>query len=395
MNKGLNKLFEVAQKESRLIIGLMSGTSLDGLDIALCCIFNAGMQTKLELVAFDTFPYSTAFKQKLKEISFKVENNLENITLINKEIGVFHAQMVNQFLEKHQIKNEEIDLIASHGQTIFHSPQKLRLQDNIGNATLQIGDADHIAVETQIITISDFRQKNIAAGKEGAPLVVYGDYLLFKSDKENRILLNIGGISNFTIIPCEGTFEDIISTDTGPGNTLMDQFIHQQDVTKFFDHNAEVASKGTVNQKLFEALLDHSFFEQKSPKSTGPELFSLTYLNNAMVKSNTLNISVEDVMATLNWFTANTVAQAIILNVVESQDYGLYLSGGGIHNPLLIKNLQRLLPNIKMNNFNLIGFNPDAKEAAIFAVLANETIAGDYSVFSPETLSMGKISLPS
>jgi anhydro-N-acetylmuramic acid kinase len=133
MNKGLNKLFEVAQKESRLIIGLMSGTSLDGLDIALCCIFNAGMQTKLELVAFDTFPYSTAFKQKLKEISFKVENNLENITLINKEIGVFHAQMVNQFLEKHQIKNEEIDLISSHGQTIFHSPQKLRLQDNITN----------------------------------------------------------------------------------------------------------------------------------------------------------------------------------------------------------------------------------------------------------------------
>ena len=394
MENGIKKLHEISKKESRLIIGLMSGTSLDGLDIALCRIFGSGLNTKLELLAFDSFPYTSDFKKKLKQISFKIDNNLELITLINKELAVLHANMVNLFLKRNQLKNEEIDLIASHGQTIFHSPQRLRKQDSCGDATLQIGDADQISVQTKIITLSDFRQKNVAEGKEGAPLVVYGDYLLFKSNNENRILLNIGGISNFTIIPKDGNFSAILSTDSGPGNTLMDQFIHQNDFSKFYDYNAEVALQGNINYSLLEALLDHSFFKQDFPKSTGPELFNLNYLNNALEKSFTSNISIPDIMATLNWFTAFTIAEAVNANTTSSQKYKLYFSGGGIHNPLLIQNLHQLLNNVEMYNFNQIGFNPDAKEAALFAVLANETIAGDYSIFDQTTLSMGKISLP-
>jgi anhydro-N-acetylmuramic acid kinase len=394
MENGIKKLYEISKKESRLIIGLMSGTSLDGLDIALCRIFGSGLNTKLELLAFDSFPYTSDFKKKLKQISFKIDNNLELITLINKELAVLHANMVNLFLKRNQLKNEEMDLIASHGQTIFHSPQRLRKQDSCGHATLQIGDADQISVQTKIITLSDFRQKNVAEGKEGAPLVVYGDYLLFKSNNENRILLNIGGISNFTIIPKDGNFSAILSTDSGPGNTLMDQFIHQNDFSKFYDYNAEVALQGNINYSLLEALLDHSFFKQDFPKSTGPELFNLNYLNNALEKSFTSNISIPDIMATLNWFTAFTIAEAVNANTTSSQKYKLYFSGGGIHNPLLIQNLHQLLNNVEMYNFNQIGFNPDAKEAALFAVLANETIAGDYSIFDQTTLSMGKISLP-
>jgi anhydro-N-acetylmuramic acid kinase len=394
MNNSLKKLFDITKKESRLILGLMSGTSLDGLDIALCRISGSGLSTQLELIAFETFSYDHSIKQKLKQVSFKNENNLEDICLINKELALLHAQKVNLFLQKHQTSNDEIDLIASHGQTIFHSPQKARKQDQIGNSTFQIGDGDHIAAKTQIITISDFRQKNVAEGKEGAPLVVYGDYLLYHTVEENRILLNIGGISNFTLIPKNATFNNILSTDTGPGNTLMDQFIHQQDSKKFYDHNAEVALQGEINSNLLEELINHPFFKQSFPISTGPELFSLKYLNDAMLKTNTVNISIEDVMATLNWFTAYTIALAINSCIDESLNYRLYFSGGGIHNPLLIKNLETLLPNIKLNNFNSIGFNPDAKEAALFAVLANETIAGNYSVFNPDTLSMGKISLP-
>ena len=394
MENGIKKLHEISKKESRLIIGLMSGTSLDGLDIALCRIFGSGLNTKLELLAFDSFPYTSDFKKKLKQISFKIDNNLELITLINKELAVLHANMVNLFLKRNQLKNEEIDLIASHGQTIFHSPQRLRKRDSCGDATLQIGDADQISVQTKIITLSDFRQKNVAEGKEGAPLVVYGDYLLFKSNNENRILLNIGGISNFTIIPKDGNFSAILSTDSGPGNTLMDQFIHQNDFSKFYDYNAEVALQGNINYSLLEALLDHSFFKQDFPKSTGPELFNLNYLNNALEKSFTSNISIPDIMATLNWFTAFTIAEAVNANTTSAQKYKLYFSGGGIHNPLLIQNLHQLLNNVEMYNFNQIGFNPDAKEAALFAVLANETIAGDYSIFNQTTLSMGKISLP-
>jgi anhydro-N-acetylmuramic acid kinase len=394
MEKGIKKLYEVSKKDSRLIIGLMSGTSLDGLDVALCVISGNGLNTQLELIAFETFAYNQKIKQKLKQLSFKVQNNLEDICLMNKELACLHAQMINLFLANHHVSYEEVDLIASHGQTIFHSPQKLRSQDDIGNATFQIGDGDQIAVETKIITLSDFRQKNVAEGKEGAPLVMYGDYLLYQSTQENRILLNIGGIANFTLLPMNGTFEDIISTDTGPGNTLMDQFIYQQDANKFYDQNAEIALKGTINDELLNALLEHSFFKQPYPKSTGPELFNLKYLNKALENSETLNLATEDIMATLNWFTAYTIAQAIKNCTDKSLDYKLYFSGGGIHNPLLIKNLQRLLPNFKLNNFSQIGFNPDAKEAALFAILANETIAGNYAVFSKNTLSMGKISLP-
>ncbi|MBU0697651.1 MAG: anhydro-N-acetylmuramic acid kinase [Bacteroidetes bacterium] len=200
MNKQVSKLCEIAKKKDRLIIGLMSGTSLDGVDVGLCKISGNGLAVKVDLLAFESFPYSVAFKHKLKEICFLKETDLELISLLNIEIAQHFSNSVNQFLIQQNLKSEAIDLIASHGQTIYHSPARLRNDANPLNATLQIGDGDYIAVQTGIITISDFRQKNIAEGKEGAPLALYGDYLLFRNNAENRILLNIGGIANFTIL---------------------------------------------------------------------------------------------------------------------------------------------------------------------------------------------------
>ena len=393
MNLNIKKLGQIAGKNHRLIIGLMSGTSLDGLDIALCRITGFGKLTKVQLLAFETLSYPDDFKNQVKKICFVKDVDLEQICLINKALGVLHAKYINDFIAKNGFKNHEIDLIASHGQTIYHSPAKLRNVDGYGNATLQIGDADHIAVHTGIITISDFRQKNIAQGEEGAPLALYGDYLLFKSEEENRVLLNIGGIANFTILKPNTDFENILCSDTGPGNTMMDQYIQQNFKPLSFDRNAEIAKKGNLNKFLLDKLLHHNFFLQEFPKTTGPELFNLIYLENAL-KAIKKEVSKEDVLATLNKFTAEAIAIGIRNFILLDEKATIYISGGGAHNPLLIVNLRLLLPNISIKNTQNLGINPDAKEAILFALLANETIAGDTKFFSKKTLNMGKISLP-
>lgn len=394
MNLDIGKLSKIADKNERLIIGLMSGTSLDGLDIALCNIMGFGKSTKVQLLAFETISYPADFKNTVKKICFIKDVDLEQICLINKGIAQLHAKYINAFLVKNKYQNNQIDLIASHGQTIYHSSAKLRNVDDFGNATFQIGDADQIAVNTGIITLSDFRQKNIAQGEEGAPLALYGDYLLFRDDNESRVLLNIGGIANFTILKPNINFEDVLCSDLGPGNTLMDQFVQQNFKPLFFDEDAAIARKGEVNKVLLNKLLQHNFFMQEFPKTTGPELFNLTYLDNALSSIEKQNISNEDILSTLNRFTAEGIVKGIKKFISADIIAAVYLSGGGAHNPLLLENLKEMLPNIIFKNTRDLGINPDAKEAILFALLANETVAGDPKFFSKKTLNMGKISLP-
>ncbi|MBS4043959.1 MAG: anhydro-N-acetylmuramic acid kinase [Chitinophagaceae bacterium] len=396
MKKQIKNLFHFAELDTKIILGLMSGTSLDGLDIALCKISGNGINTTCELLQFETIPYSNELKNELKTIFCKEEVSLEKVCVLNNFIGKHHAQLINQCLQKWNIKNEEVDLVASHGQTIYHAPKHKHPNSCYDNATLQIGDADQIAVNTGIITISDFRQKHIAAGGEGAPLAVYGDYFLLSSEDENRILLNIGGISNFTFLPKNLNFAEVICTDIGPGNTLMDAYIQQHFEGLQFDENAAIALQGKVNDDLLNALMVHDFFQQNFPKSTGQEIFNLNFIEDALAK--TKGISEEDVLATLSLFTAKTIANAIQQNIFE-QDFTIYTSGGGIHNPLLMLNLQNELPNIKIESTATLGINPNAKEAILFAVLANECISGDSEFYTSNhknipIITMGKISLP-
>src|SRR5690606_28633791 len=200
----IENIFKISKKEERLIIGLMYGTSLDGLDIALCKFCGSGLSTRVTLLQFETVPYPNVFKEEIKKIFSKKMVDLELLCLMNEKIGLVHAEYINQTLKKWEITNLQIDAIASHGQTIFHSPFIKHQNPDYPNGTLQIGDGDHIAVKTGIITLSDFRQKNIAAGAEGAPLAVYGDYLLFGKADRDTILLNIGGIANITYLPKTG-----------------------------------------------------------------------------------------------------------------------------------------------------------------------------------------------
>ncbi|HRE63914.1 MAG TPA: anhydro-N-acetylmuramic acid kinase [Ferruginibacter sp.] len=394
MNSHIELLHCIAQKSTRIILGLMSGTSLDGLDIALCKIEGNGENTKLQLLNFKTVPYDIDIQNSIRTVFSKQQVNLEQLTLLNEWMGKLHALLINQTLKEWNIANSEVDIIASHGQTVYHAPVSLHQNKKLGNGTLQIGDGDHIAVLTGIITLSDFRQKHIAAGGEGAPLAAYGDYLLFKEKERDVILLNIGGISNFTFLPSND--EGIFSSDVGPGNTLMDAWMQKNFTHLHFDKDAAVAKKGMVNDALLNSLFENEFLQTPVPKTTGPELFNLSFVEAALQKIETTSISVEDVMATLNFFTAKTIANTI--NEVIQTRTIIYVSGGGLHNPMLMDHLKHLINNAEILSTLEKGINPDAKEAILFALLANEAVAGNPEKTFPKGLknfpavSMGKIS---
>jgi len=391
LNHNLQKLFDVASKDERLGIGLMSGTSLDGLDIALCRFSGNGLATKFKLVDFVTIPYPAAFKTDVQQVFAKKTVDLEKVVLLNEYIGTYHAELVLQALANWNIKPETVDFIASHGQTIYHAPKRLHQKAGYPNATLQIGDGDHIAVKTGILTISDFRQKHIAAGGEGAPLALYGDVILGSKTGENRILLNIGGIANLTYLPADGNYQNILCTDIGPGNTLIDAACRKY-FNKPYDEDSEIAYSGKVNNALLNELLSNSFFKESSPKTTGPELFNLDFVLDAQKQSDTLTINPEDLISTLSALTAISIAQFIEANF-KKDDLQIFLSGGGARNLFIAARLKKDLPHAVIKNTDALGIDPDAKEAILFALLGNEALCGEpIKIGNNPAVLMGKFS---
>ncbi|WP_339900990.1 anhydro-N-acetylmuramic acid kinase [Paraglaciecola polaris] len=400
MNTHIEQLYRSAKKRSRVIIGLMSGTSLDGLDVALCRIEGQGTDTQIALLEFCTVDYDDNYKQKIKSVFAQRQVDLQQVTLLNPWVGVLHGQMINQCLAKWGVDASDIDAIASHGQTIYHCPLRQHGQSEFGNGTLQIGDADHLAVTTGILTVADFRQKHIAAGGEGAPLAVYGDYLFFTSRQENRILLNMGGIANLTYLPLTADSSAVFSSDIGPGNTIMDAYVQKHFAPLHYDKDSAIARQGEIHTGLLEALKQHEFFTLDFPKTTGPEVFNLRYLMDAQQRTNTQALAPQDVMATLNFFSAHVIAQAINDCAGNLADFSVYASGGGIHNPLLMEHILSLCPRVSIiEDTSKLGINPDAKEAVLFAILANECLVGGQQTFGNITqgipnITMGKISFP-
>lgn len=398
MNPNWKRIFNIIQQPERLIIGLMSGTSMDGLDIALCAVSGSGTETNVRVLEFKTADYTNEFKAEIKSVFSRHDADLQMVCLMNEKVALVQAELILEAIASWGRKPGDIDVIASHGQTIFHAPKSLHRLPDYPNATLQIGDGDHIAVKTGIITIADFRQKHIAAGGEGAPLAVYGDYLLFSKKGEDRVMLNIGGIANFTYLPGDNDASKVFSTDVGPGNTLMDQFVQKHYEGLYFDKNAEIADSGVVNQALLDELMQSVFLGAGFPKTTGPELFNLKYLEAAQQKSGTFEIDKADVMATLNKFSAAVIINAIEKCFGSNAGPAIYISGGGMHNPLLLKQLKAGLKNANFYSTSDLDVNPDAKEAVLFAILANETLVGEKTDFGNRqgvpSVCMGKVCFP-
>jgi anhydro-N-acetylmuramic acid kinase len=381
----------MAQKPSRIILGLMSGTSMDGLDMALCRFSGQGLETTCEVLHFDSVPFTSEFKDSIRAVFAKENIHFPSLSTLHAQIARTHAAIILDTLARWGVKPTDVDALASHGQTVMHRPDRTGV---LPHSTLQIGDGDHLAHVTGILTISDFRQKHIAAGGEGAPLAMFGDYFLFTKADEERILLNIGGIGNFTYLPANQDPADILVTDTGPGNTLIDAWVRAHYPGKSFDEDAQIAQSGKVDASFLKALLDLPFFQESFPKSTGPEYFNI----DRIIEIAPRGISPEDCIATLTYFSAESIALAI-QHYTGLEEGQIYVSGGGARNPLMMEYLTNLLPGFTIQDSEVLGIESAAKEAVLFALLANETLmdpspSHDRRLGDSPWMTMGKISLP-
>lgn len=314
-------------------IGVMSGTSLDGIDLALVNFAKNSPRFLPQLVAAEMQPMPQDLRRRLHELLRSGQTDLQQLGELDHRLGLLYAQSINQFLAKHQLNAEQIQAIGCHGQTIWHAPQ------GSYPFTMQIGDANLIAAHTNITTVADFRRKDMAYGGQGAPLVPAFHRALFARDDRITVVLNIGGISNITQLIPE---MPVIGYDTGPGNALLDSWIEKQ-LGKPYDHDAQWAKTGKIHTALLSELLKEPYFEHPPPKSTGRELFNLTWLDKKLQHFST--ILPQDVQATLLEFTAQCNAQ--VLRQLGGQcelPKVLMVCGGGAKNPLLMQRLTRLLP---------------------------------------------------
>jgi anhydro-N-acetylmuramic acid kinase len=373
MNPQIEKLYQVAKKESKLILGLMSGTSLDGLDLALCEFSGFGINTQYKIIQHTTVDYPASIKESIREIFAKESIHFPSLSTLNAQIGILHAQLILETLENWGVNPADVDAIASHGQTVMHRPMR---DGSLPNSTLQIGDGDHIAHLTGIMCISDFRQKHVAGGGEGAPLAIYGDYFLFSKKGYNRILMNIGGIGNFTFLDADGNPDQILVTDTGPGNTLIDAAVRKHFPGFHFDQDAILAKQGILHTALLGDLLDLPFFSEAFPKSTGPEYFHLQRVEE-IIQAKNYSLTPVDLIRTLSELTAQSIADSIQQYIPKqiSENFQLIVSGGGSKNPYLMERIAELLSPIKLVESDAVGVPSAAKEALLFAVLANETLS--------------------
>lgn len=346
---------------ANLYIGIMSGTSLDGIDV---CLVNA-FSGQFEVVATHFMPYPATIKSTLLTLHSPSHNELEEAQLLANQLSRLYAEAVNALLAMQQLKPSQVTAIGCHGQTIRHKP----IIDSEIGFTLQIGNSALLAELTQITVVSDFRSRDIAAGGQGAPLVPAFHQSVFSHPDKKRAIINIGGIANITYLPKLSDQESpVLGFDSGPGNMLMDtwtkQYLHQD-----YDANGAWASTGKVNVALLQQLLNDPYFALPPPKSTGRDLFNDDWLQSQL--SNT-NLSPQDVARTLTIFTANTIAEALERFCPPVDE--VYLCGGGARNSLLVNELKTYLPNIVVSLTDVLHVGVDWVEAAAFAWLAQQTM---------------------
>ncbi len=348
-----------------IVAGVMSGTSLDGIDVALVDIRQTKTRHRIKPLAFHSEPYPKAVREALLAVS-NAMTHTATIARLHFLLGELYAEAILKASKEHRPS-----LIGLHGQTIFHEGAPVEYLNHRVASTLQIGDASVVAERTGVSTISNFRERDIAAGGQGAPLVPYVDTLLFRDRRIARVALNIGGIANITVIPRTADSSDVVAFDTGPGNMVIDALVRHSTVGKQqYDRNGSIARSGKVHARLLEAMLRDPYFTLKPPKSTGRERFGQEFVGGLLATG----ISAEDLIVTATEFTAQSIVLGIMQTAGNARE--LIVSGGGVHNKFLLRRLTNLLPEVRVCTSAEFGIDPDAKEAIAFAVLAYEFAAG-------------------
>ena len=371
-----------------LVTGLMSGTSADGIDVALVEITGLGWKTRVRLQAFQTVPYPPPVRRRILEIAGGSPVSVAEISQMNFLLGELFARALRAVCRRSRIPLERVALIGSHGQTIYHQNRSSRFCGVAVRSTLQLGEPAIIAERTGINTVGDFRPADVAAGGQGAPLVPFFDYLLYRHPRRGRIVLNIGGIANLTAIPAGGAPEEVIAFDTGPGNMLLDALaaLATHGRSKY-DRGGKLASEGRISESLLRRLMRQAYFRRPPPKTAGREQFGRSYLKKNFLRPlGSSPQGIRDALATATALTAESIACAIADHVLPKFSVAEYfVSGGGVKNRLLMRELQRRLEQIvppegarrqrriRILSSDSTGIPPDAKEAVAFAVLAYHT----------------------
>lgn len=390
----MKHLLDILKKPKVKVIGLMSGTSADGIDAVLVEINKKNLKVK-ELL-FKTFPYPEKLKHKILQVSTASNPNLDEILQLNFALGEYFSEAALKLLKGSKYKIGNVDLISSHGQTIRHLPQ---LTESFGKkirATFQIAEPSVIAKRTKVITVADFRPADIAAGGQGAPLVPYPHFLLFGESKKGIAILNIGGIANITV--WSGNSSQTTAFDTGPGNMLLD-FLMNKLFQRDFDRNGRVALSGKACLALLKWSLKHPYFSKRPPKSSGREEFGENFARKFLSQAQKLKINQTDIITTAGELTVQAVFLAYLKFIKPKfKVHEMLLSGGGEKNLYFKKRLKEILKPVKVKSVNIKGLNPDSLEAVSFALLGYLAILGKPGNLASTTggkpTILGKICLP-
>lgn len=355
------------------VAGIMSGTSLDGIDVAIVDIKGARFRKDIQVVAVHTVPYPNSVREALLAVSNTVTHTAA-IARLHFLLGELYAEAVQETCRSNDVPLESVELIGCHGQTIYHEAEPPEFLGRRVASTLQIGEAAVIAERTGIRVISNFRERDIAAGGKGAPLVPFVDYLLFRDRSRGRVALNVGGIANITAIPPRARPEEVIAFDTGPGNMVVDALVsHLSDGKRKYDEDGAIARRGRIHDKLLASMLSDPYYRLTPPKTAGREQYGQDFVSGLIATG----IPLEDLIATATELTARSVALGIVGFVEPAFPVrDLIVSGGGVHNRLIMRRLAALLPSCDLRTSADFGVDVDAKEAIAFAILAFESNAG-------------------
>lgn len=370
-NKAARYFIQADENSFKYAVGLMSGTSLDGIDVVLCEINNSDLDTNLRQVDFETFDYPKETLANLRTLLDQNNTTLRDISTLNVDLGYAYADSVKKICYKNKISLEKLAFVASHGQTVFHDATGNK---EMNRSTLQLGEPSIIAFETNTLVVSNFRSKDMAAGGEGAPLVPLTEWILYQ-DQHDKVLLNIGGIGNLTYLPSDGDKSKMVGFDTGPGNMMINEGMSHL-LKKDYDNKGEVASKGQLIIPMLEELMNHWFIKKTIPKSTGRDEFGKEYTLEIIKKYK--DEKIEDVIYTFTLFTVKSIVKGIkdILKTGRTIDR-LLIAGGGIHNITLMQNLKEQINDMGIEVYKQeeLGYSSDAKEAIAFVILANQTLS--------------------
>lgn len=352
------------------IAGIMSGTSLDGIDVAIIDISGSGFKAKINVLTSHSVPYPRKIREALMAVS-NTNAFTGDISRLNFLLGELYAEALEETAERGEIPLETIKLIGCHGQTIFHEGQGAQYLGKKVASTFQIGESSVITERLGINVISNFRERDVAAGGKGAPLVPYLDYMLMRHRGRGRVAVNIGGIANLTAIPPNTNTDRVIAFDTGPGNMVIDQLISR--ITsggEHFDKDGMTAAAGVPDPKLLAKLLRDKYFRAKPPKTAGREQYGAEFVSKLL----DTELSSEDLVATATALTAESIALGVRNFILPDMRVDeVFVSGGGTHNPTLMRMLRKALEPIPVMETSEVGLDVDAKEAIAFAVMAYET----------------------